>query len=261
MSCTIISLRLQNTSRFWPGLGGSDTDYAWVLVCSPITELAVVPFAALMAHRSPFSVTIFFSFILMAVGGVIYAIAVNVWMIFIGRALFGAAGGICIPTIHTYIGEMGIVMDNLRKKQGKKPRKDALYIAFSFMMNGGFFVAFGEWQRISVCTCMQLVLEFVKYISQCHCLRLNNFRVPIALTSTMAQFENVNPYRWPGWFIAVLSFATLAATLIVFTETRSFTCTRNSCSKFLAGLKLSAQLKSKSNFQLSVSFFVVFIII
>ena len=78
---------LQNTSRFWSGLGGSDTDYAWALVCSPLTDLAVIPFAALMTHRSPFSVAIFFSFILMAIGSLIYAVAVNVWMIFIGRAL------------------------------------------------------------------------------------------------------------------------------------------------------------------------------
>ena len=142
---------LQNTSRFWPGLGGSDTDYAWARACSPLTELAVVPFAALMTHRSPFSVAIFISFILMAIGGVIYAVAVNVWMIFIGRALFGAAIGICSPTVHTYMGEMGIVMDNLRKKNGKKPRKDTIYVAYSFMTNCGYFVAFGEWQHISVC--------------------------------------------------------------------------------------------------------------
>ena len=135
---------LQNTSRYWPGLGGSDTDYAWALAISPLIELTMVPFAALMAHRSPFSVTIFFSMIVMGVGGILYAVAANIWTIFIGRSLFGAAGGICIPTLHTYMGEMGIVMDNFREKHGKKPRKDVIYMAFSFMLNGGFFVAFGE---------------------------------------------------------------------------------------------------------------------
>ena len=107
-------------------------------------ELAVLPFAALMAHRSPYTITILISLLLMALGGILYALAVNLWMVFIGRGLLGAAGGICIPTLHTYIGEIGSVMDDLRKKQGKKSRKFTLYVAFSFIMNGGFIVSFGE---------------------------------------------------------------------------------------------------------------------
>jgi MFS family permease len=209
----------ENTSRLWPGLGGSDIDYAWALVCSPISELALVPFAALMAHRTPYTVVILFGLLVMALGGIIYAVAVNVWMVCIGRGLLGAAGSICIPTLHTYIGEMGIVMDDLRKKQRKRPRKFILYIAFSFMMNGGFVVSF-------------------------------------ALTSIMAQFQDVNPYRWPGWFIAVQSFAFAAATLFFFTETRSFTCRKDSFFKYFAGLKLSVQLGSKCNLQLSYIFMI-----
>jgi MFS family permease len=188
-------------------------------VCSPISELALVPFAALMAHRTPYTVVILFGLLVMALGGIIYAIAVNVWMVCIGRGLLGAAGSICIPTLHTYIGEMGIVMDDLRKKQRKRPRKFILYIAFSFMMNGGFVVSF-------------------------------------ALTSIMAQFQDVNPYRWPGWFIAVQSFAFAAATLFFFTETRSFTCRKDSFFKYFAGLKLSVQLGSKCNLQLSYIFMI-----
>ena len=77
--------------------------------------------------------------------GLVYALAVNVWMVFISRGLIGACGGLAIPALHTYLGEMGSVMDDIRKKRGKEPRKFSVYIAFSFILNGGFLVAFGEY--------------------------------------------------------------------------------------------------------------------
>ena len=49
-----------------------------------------------------------------------------------------------IPSVHTYIGEIGSIMDDERKERGKKPLKHVLYIAFSFILNGGFVVAFGK---------------------------------------------------------------------------------------------------------------------
>ena len=59
------------------------------------------------------------------------------------RGIMGMGGGLSIPALHTYMGEMGTVMDQVRERQGKKPRKFSVYIAFSFIMNGGFAVAFG----------------------------------------------------------------------------------------------------------------------
>ena len=76
-----------------------------------------------------------------------------------------------------------------------------------------------------------------------------------ALTSVMAQFPDVNPYRWPGWFLAALAATQATAVIFCFTETRTFSCSKgfhNRCS-CLAGLKLSAQLKSKWKMQLLVS--------
>ena len=44
--------------------------------------------------------------------------------------------------VHTYIGEMGIRMDDVRRKERKTPIKNALYIALSFVLNGGYVVTF-----------------------------------------------------------------------------------------------------------------------
>lgn len=136
---------LQNNSRFWPGLGGTDTDYAWALAATSFFEFAALPFALFLTHRCPFRITLVVGPLISAVGGVIYAVAVNVWMLILGRGICGLSGGLCIPVLHTYIGEMGTVMDDIKKKQGEKPKKFTLYIAHSFIMNGGFVVAFGKF--------------------------------------------------------------------------------------------------------------------
>ena len=72
-----------------------------------------------------------------------YALAQNVWMAFGGRALMGASTSFGAATIHTYMGEMGTIMDDIRKKTDKRPRKFVLYIVFSFLLNGGFMVPYG----------------------------------------------------------------------------------------------------------------------
>jgi MFS family permease len=136
---------LQNTStRTWPGLGGSDTDYAWALTFPPLCEFAVFPLALWMTRRVPFTVPLLIGVSLLVVSGTMYALSGDVWVLMISRGVMGMGGGLSIPALHTYMGEMGTVMDQVREKQGKKPRKFAVYIAFSFIMSGGFVIAFGE---------------------------------------------------------------------------------------------------------------------
>ena len=76
------------------------------------------------------------------------------------------------------------------------------------------------------------------------------------LNSIMANFKDLNPYRWPGWSVTALSITLALVVLFFFTETRSFSCanvSRKTCS-CLNGLKLSAQLKSKWKIRFLVSF-------
>ena len=74
----------------------------------------------------------------------------------------------------------------------------------------------------------------------------------------MAQFSHVNPYRWPGWFITALALVAAIIVLLCFSEPRSWTCGKGSinCS-CITGLRLSAQLKSKTKIRFIVSFFLV----
>ena len=160
----------QNTStRTWPGLGGSDTDYAWALTFPPICEFAVFPLALWMTRRVPFTIPLLVGLSLLVVSGAMYALSKDVWFLIVGRGVMGMGGGLSIPALHTYMGEMGTAMDQVREKQGKKPRKFAVYIAFSFIMNGGCVVAFGEffcYKRV----CWISILCMQKYLYLLHLL-------------------------------------------------------------------------------------------
>jgi MFS family permease len=200
----------ENGTRFWPGLGRSDSDYALVLMSYPLFEVATTPLAGALLHRLPYSFTIIVFIIVDIAGGVVYGLARSLWVAFVGFGLFGMGSALASVTVHTYMGEMGTVMDDIRKKQGKKPRKYILYVAFSFVVNGGFLPA-------------------------------------LAMNSIIAQFD-VNPYHWPGWAHASLSASVGLLTLLFFVETRSLSQAKPSCTRVvscLTGIKLEAQLQTK----------------
>ena len=65
-------------------------------------------------------------------------------MLFLAMVLRGMGIATGPPIVHTYLGEMGKQMDEIRKRQQKKTRKFLLYIAYSLTLNGGTVIAFSE---------------------------------------------------------------------------------------------------------------------
>ena len=114
-----------------------------------IPETASMPFAGILAEKLPYTVMILTTCALNAIGGVFYGLANSVWMLIVGRALMGIGAAFADLTVSSYIGEMGTRMDELRHSRGKKPRKFALYLAYSFTMNSTFIVTFGNTCTIS----------------------------------------------------------------------------------------------------------------
>ena len=141
--CVCVCVYQQQSERFWPGLNASETVYAWVLMAYSIPETASMPLAGFMAERVPYTITILFTCALYIAGGLLYGRATGVWMVIVGRGLIGSAAAFADVTVSSYIGEMGTRMDQIRERQGKKPWKYALYVAYSFTMNGTFILAFG----------------------------------------------------------------------------------------------------------------------
>ena len=109
-----------------------------------IPETASMPFAGILAEKMLYTVMILTTCTLYATGGVFYGLTNSVWMVIVGRALMGIGAAFADVTASSYIGEMGTRMDELRHSRGKKPRKFALYLAYSFTMNSTFIVTFGK---------------------------------------------------------------------------------------------------------------------
>ena len=82
---------------------------------------------------------------LLILGGVVYALATEVWIAIVAQLILGTAIGIAMLVIHTYLGEMSTRMDDIRRKQGKRPMKHVLYIIFSFVLNGTYIITYGEF--------------------------------------------------------------------------------------------------------------------
>ena len=74
------------------------------------------------------------------------------------------------------------------------------------------------------------------------------------ITSLVAQVPNLNPYRWPGWFVVAAALVYALVVVLLFRETRQFAlpkhCKTCSCAR---EMKLSAQLSSKWHIHLIVS--------
>ena len=103
-----------------------------------------MPAAVVLLEKLAFTITILLVMCMYAVAGVVYALAVDVWMVILARGLTGGAALFCVAVVTTYIGEMGTVMDDIRKKRKKKPIKFVLYILMLVFMTIGTALVFGE---------------------------------------------------------------------------------------------------------------------
>jgi MFS family permease len=189
--------------------------------------MVAAPVAGMLLHRLPFTITIISFSILLVTGGMVYALARSVWMAFVGYGLTGAGVSFGTITIHTYMGEMGDIMDEIRKKQGKKPRKFLLYNIYSFTLTGGFVLPF----------CKSAILLLQSLVILC-C-----FFFPV-INSAMAEVD-ISPYHWPGWLLAALTATVASISLIGFVETRSMPRAKAFCPS-IACPKMETKLRSRA---------------
>ena len=101
--------------------------------------------AGLMIERCPYIFIQVVAIVMHVLGGVVYALSTEVWMVIVARLVIGTAAGIGGLIVHTYTGEMSTRMDDIRRRQGKRPMKHVVYILFSFLLNGTFIFSFGEF--------------------------------------------------------------------------------------------------------------------
>ena len=117
-----------------------------------IGELISAPTSGFATKYIPYRYTILLSSISLALGALIYAVAVQGWMILIARLFLGINLGSGLVLISTYLGETAIEVTSRREAAGQIPKqgnggatlKDKLFIWYTFTNYAGYLVGSGE---------------------------------------------------------------------------------------------------------------------
>ena len=115
-----------------------------MIISSSVCETILIPVAAFILDILPFTAPLSLLMLMYAVGGALYASATEVWMAMLARGMMGGAGLFAASVLYSYIGEMGTIMDEIRKKKGKRPLKNVLYMAAMFALNGANVLVLGK---------------------------------------------------------------------------------------------------------------------
>ena len=120
---------MNDSCYLWPGLGGTERDYALVSASQAMFEFLLFPIATLLIETLPFTPLWLITFLLCTLGGLLYGSATDVWMAFAARGFQGMGLLLGVTVLNTYIGENGTYMDRIRERQQKRPMKHVIYIA------------------------------------------------------------------------------------------------------------------------------------
>ena len=170
----------QESTRFWPGLGESETVYAWAITAFSAGEIAGAPFAGFMVEKLPYIFTPVVASVIYIIGGIVYALATGGWMVIAGRFLSGFAVTMGVVLQTSYIGEMGTRVDEFRKKIRKgRQLRTTLYIMYAFVRNFGYVITFGKLpfckqDRNHSSLAVSLSSDYIHYgpVPQCESLSL-----------------------------------------------------------------------------------------
>ena len=141
---------MQETDKFWPGLGLSELFYSWTVCVYSIGEILGASVAGYVTKYIPYRYTILLAALTLAVGLLLYALTVQGWMIIVARLLLGVHTGFDLVIVTAYLGETAIEVTAKREAAGGKrdhsgaTLKDRLFIWFSFVTNGSYLCGLGK---------------------------------------------------------------------------------------------------------------------
>ena len=141
---------LQESDTLWPGMGLSEYFYSWAVSMYSVGELVSAPTAGFATKYIPYRYTILLSSVSLAVGSLLYAVAVQGWMILIARLFLGINLGSGIVLVTTYLGETAIEVTSRREAAGGKKGhggatlKDKLFVWYTFTNYIGYLAGSGE---------------------------------------------------------------------------------------------------------------------
>ena len=140
-------------------------------------------------------------------GGLLYTFATNGWMVFMARFLMGIFDGCAYIFSYSYLSNIGNKLEKARQAERDLKQSEALEESRSKCcrrMNGSDNTVKDTLFTVS------LLIKSIMYPIAFGKLRLWMIILNIiiiihtAVTTIMVQFRELNQYRWPGWFVAIV---------------------------------------------------------
>ena len=162
----------------WPGLGNSEYIYSWIVTAYALGEVVGATTAGFMTTILPYYIIIPAVCVVHVVAGVLYAMIINSIMFFIARFLMGVFAGSVQVLLSGYLGESADMFETMkfaidkadkeqkneqdscleqsfRNKNGKRSRKDFLFVVYAFIRASVSPLVLGEFHCIPMkCTCL-----------------------------------------------------------------------------------------------------------
>ena len=123
-----------------------------------IGELISAPLSGFATKYIPYRYTILASSLSLAVGSLLYAVAVQGWVVLIARLLLGLNVGSGIVLVTTYLGETATTETAKREAAGGKrdhsgaTLKDKLFVWYTFANYTGYLAGLGVQTLLAVAT-------------------------------------------------------------------------------------------------------------
>lgn len=132
-------LTLVQNSTHWSGLGEPQIFYSLAVSAFPVGEIVSSFAAACLSHPFPYFYNILFTCTVGGAGGLLYALAINGWMVVAARFLSGVCSGLGIVFTYSYIGR---TVENCPGKGRNK--KELLFLLYSAAVNMSYITATGK---------------------------------------------------------------------------------------------------------------------
>ena len=168
----------------------------------------ISPIAGQMPSLIGYRLSVAIASLFLVGGGLLYTFATNGWMVFMARFLMGIFDGCAYIFSYSYLSNIGNKLEKVRQADRDLKQSEALEESRSKCcrrMNSSDNTVKDTLFTVSLLIkSIMYPIAFGKLKTMDDYFDYNNIIIHTAVTTIMVQFRELNQYRWPGWFVAIV---------------------------------------------------------
>ena len=127
-----------------PGLGQSETFYAWAVTLYSLGEFVGAMGAGFITKLLPYRLAFLLAIAMCPLGYLLYSLvtAAHAWVVLVARLCIGMNAGLLLVLITTYLGETATRVHKSMPQDGSL--KDKLFVYYSLVSSFSYLIAPGE---------------------------------------------------------------------------------------------------------------------